>query len=192
MTIQPVAPSHLLTVAEYLEIGEIELGYSELVEGRLLMSPSPAFDHNSAAFEMAVALRARVPEGLRIVPDLDVDLELAPSDAPGTVRRPDLVVAREEAQLRVRREGGVVRATEVVLVVEVVSPGSTRTDHVHKRGEYADAGIPHYWILDISEPVSLLACHLAGEFGYADAGAVTGRFAAEEPFPVEIDLDALR
>jgi len=77
-------------------------------------------------------------------------------------------------------------------VVEVVSPGPTRTDHVHKRGEYADAGIPHYWILDISEPVSLLACHLAGEFGYADDGAVTGRFAAEEPFPVEIDLDALR
>ena len=25
MTIQPVAPSHLLTVAEYLQIGEIEL-----------------------------------------------------------------------------------------------------------------------------------------------------------------------
>jgi hypothetical protein len=49
VTIQPVAPRHLLTVAEYLEIGEIELGYSELVEGRLLMSPSPAFDHNNAA-----------------------------------------------------------------------------------------------------------------------------------------------
>jgi len=27
MTIQPVAPPHLLTVAEYLEIGEIEPGY---------------------------------------------------------------------------------------------------------------------------------------------------------------------
>lgn len=48
MTIQPVAPPPLLTVAEYLEIGEIELGYSELVEGRLLMTPSPAPDHNSA------------------------------------------------------------------------------------------------------------------------------------------------
>jgi hypothetical protein len=41
MKIQPVAPLHLLTVAEYLAIGEIEPGYSELVEGRLLMSPSP-------------------------------------------------------------------------------------------------------------------------------------------------------
>jgi Uma2 family endonuclease len=93
---------------------------------------------------------------------------------------------------RVRREGGVLRASEVVLVVEVVSPGSTRTDHVAKRNEYADAGIPHYWIVDITEPVSLLACHLAGEFGYADGGSVTGRFVATEPFPVEIDLQALR
>jgi Uma2 family endonuclease len=191
VTIQPVAPSHLLTVAEYLEIGEIEPGYSELVEGRLLMSPSPAFDHNNAALEMAVVLRTCLPKGLRVVTDLDVDLELAPPHAPGTVRRPDLLVATEEARLRVRREGGVVRASEVVLVVEVVSPGSTRTDYVHKRGEYADAGIPHYWILDTTEPVSLLACHLAGEFGYADGGAVTGTFTTTEPFPVEIDLGAL-
>ena len=63
MTIQPVAPRRLLTVAEYLEIGEIEPGYSELVEGRLLMSPSPAFDHNNAAFEPAVALRAEGAAG---------------------------------------------------------------------------------------------------------------------------------
>jgi hypothetical protein len=60
-----------------------------------------------------------------------------------------------------------------------------------KHGEYADAGIPHYWIVDLDEPVSLLACHLAGEFGYVDGGAVTGVFRAAEPFPVEIDLDAL-
>jgi Uma2 family endonuclease len=192
VTIQPVAPRHLLTVAEYLEIGEIELGYSELVEGRLLMSPSPAPDHNSAALELAVVLRAGLPAGLRVIPDIDVDLQLAPPEAPGTVRRPDLVVVREEGVQRVRREGGVLRASEVALVVEVVSPGSTRTDYVAKRNEYADAGIPHYWIVDPTDPISLLACHLAGEFGYADGGTVTGRFAAIEPFPVEIDLEALR
>jgi Uma2 family endonuclease len=191
VTIQPVAPSHLLTVAEYLEIGEIEPGYSELVEGRLLMSPSPAPDHNSAGLEMAVALRVGLPKGLRVVPDIDIDLQLAPPDAPGTVRRPDLVVVHAEAVQRMRREGGVLRASEVVLVVEVVSPGSTRTDYVHKRSEYADAGIPHYWILDATEPMSILACHLAGEFGYADDGTATGRFVATEPFPVEIDLDVL-
>jgi hypothetical protein len=88
VTIQPVAPRHLLTVAEYLEIGEVEPGYTELVEGRLLMSPSPAPDRNRAAVRVAFRLEAALPPGLSLVPDIDVDLELAPPEAPGTVRRP--------------------------------------------------------------------------------------------------------
>jgi hypothetical protein len=35
------------------------------------------------------------------------------------------------------------------------------------------------------------AHHLAGAFGYADAGPVSGTFTATEPFPIRIDLDAL-
>jgi Uma2 family endonuclease len=161
MTSRPFAPPRLLTVAEYLEFGEIELGYSELVEGRLLMSPSPSADHNFAALEMAYQIRPYLPDGVEVLLDTDVDLQLAPAAAP------------------------------VLIVVEFLSPGSVRTDHVHKRGEYADAGIGHYWILDITEPVSLLARHLAGEFGYADSGAVTATFTAVAPFPVELNLDAL-
>jgi Uma2 family endonuclease len=86
----------------------------------------------------------------------------------------------------------VFEAPDLVLAVEILSPGSRRMDHVMKRAEYADAGIPHYWILDLDEIVSLLACHLAGEFGYVDGGAITGTFRTTEPFAVEIDLDALR
>jgi Uma2 family endonuclease len=83
------------------------------------------------------------------------------------------------------------RAADVVLAVEVLSPGSRRLDRVLKRAEYADAGIPHHWIVDLDEPASLIACHLAGEFGYVEDGAVTGVFRTTEPFPVEINLDAL-
>jgi len=36
-----------------------------------------------------------------------------------------------------------------------------------------------------------VACHLAGEFGFVDGGTVTGVVRTSEPFPVEIDLDAL-
>ena len=64
-----------------------------------------------------------------------------------------------------------------------------------KAAEYADAGVPRYWIVDLGEPgdrPQLTAHHLAGEFGYADAGRVTGGvFAATGPFHVRIDLDAL-
>ncbi|MEQ3551841.1 Uma2 family endonuclease [Pseudonocardia nematodicida] len=197
---RPVPPPRLLTVTEYLAIGEVEPGYTELLEGQVLMSPGPAPDHNHAASEIRYQLRGRLPADLEAIQDVDVDLQLAPPDAPGTVRRPDLVVAPRTARRRVRREGGVLRASEVVVAVEILSPGSHRTDHVHKRGEYADAGIGHYWIVDLGAaaarsgatgPVSLLACHLAGDFGYADGGVVTGRFISTTPFPAELDLDAL-
>ncbi|MCX6467548.1 MAG: Uma2 family endonuclease [Pseudonocardiales bacterium] len=191
MTLQPVAPPHPLTVAEYLAIGEVEPGYTELVEGRLVMCTSPVYDHQEALLALALQVRQQLPPELGAVLDLDLDLQFVPPDGPGTVRRPDLVVTTVEARMRLRREGGVLRASEVLLVAEVVSPSSRRTDHVAKRAEYADAGIPHYWIVDLDDPITLTACHLAGEFGYRDGGPVSGRFDATEPVALAIDLAAL-
>lgn len=196
MTADPVSTPEqreprLLTVAEYLALGETELGYDELVEGRVVMSPSPVPDHNNALVEALIQLRPQLPPEFEGLLDLDVNLELAPADAPGFTRRPDLIVARRSARERVRAEGGIIRASEVVVVAEFVSPSSKRTDHVAKRADYADAGIPHYWIVDLDDPISLVACHLGGELGYVDGGAVTGVFATTEPFPVRLDLGAL-
>jgi Uma2 family endonuclease len=188
---QPQPVPRLYTVAEYMALGETEPGYSELVEGLMIVSPSPTPDHNDTGIEIVLALRRHAPADLVCITEIDVDLQLAPPDEPGFVRRPDIVVFRRTELERVRREGGAVRASEVVLLVEILSPGSKRTDRVVKRGEYADAGIPHYWIIDLAPPVSLLVCRQAGEFGYADGGECTGTVVVTEPFPVEIDLDAL-
>lgn len=122
---------------------------------------------------------------------MDINLHLVPADQAGSSRRPDLVVVRQSAVERVEREGGLLRADETVLVVEIISPGSRRTDQVIKRAEYADAGIGHYWIVDLDSPVSLTACHLTGAFGYQDAGVMTGIYAASEPFLTRVDLTAL-
>ena len=191
MSTQPVdaASDRLLTVAEYLEIGEVEPGYTELVEGRLLLSPSPTCRHSRACGKLWSALDAQLP------PELD-RAWTSTSTSSSAGRRPGNGAptgrrGRRHAAVRIDQEGGVLRASDVVLAVEILSPGSRRIDRVLKRDEYADAGIPHYWIVDLDEPVSLLACHLAGEFGYVDGGAVTGVFRTTEPFPVEIDLDAL-
>ena len=183
MTTARVQPPHLLTVAEYLELDEPPWGYTELVEGRIVMSPSPHRRHNRAAYRLATAIEPQLPAGLEVLLDLDVDLQLVPADEPGFSRRPDVVITR--------RAEGVIPARDVVIVVEVVSPGSVRTDHMVKRAEYADAGIPHYWIIDVRERPALLACHLAGEFGYVDGGLVHGVFATEDPLPLRLDLDAL-
>ncbi|MFD1151512.1 Uma2 family endonuclease [Saccharothrix hoggarensis] len=177
----------MFTVAEYAELGETEHGYSELQEGRILMSPSPSPPHMVASGELFAQLRAQLPGELVAIQDVDIDLELAPYGDPGFSRRPDLVVVPREAT----KSGRMLKASEVLVVIEIVSPGSKRTDRVIKRGEYADAGIPHYWIVDLDPPVSLVACHLAGEFGYQDAGDVVGEYTTTVPFPVTVKLDGL-
>ncbi|MGH3868891.1 MAG: Uma2 family endonuclease [Pseudonocardiaceae bacterium] len=191
MTAVPELPGRLLTVEAYAALGEDDRYRSELQEGNLVMSPSPTPHHMIFMGRLFGQLDGQLPAGLLAIPDVDVDLELAPRGKPGFVRRPDLVVAHQAAVDRVRRDGGILRACEVLVVVEIVSPGSRRTDHMIKRDEYADAGIPHYWIVDLDGPVTLIDCHLAAEFGYQDAGPVTGRFVTTEPFPVNLRLDGL-
>jgi Uma2 family endonuclease len=84
--------------------------------------------------------------------------------------------------------GGMIRASEVRLVVEVVSPGSHRLDNVIKHGEYGDARIPRYWILDLETPMSVHVWHLADEYGYQDSGIFTGQVSLADPFKVDVDL----
>lgn len=191
MTAVPLPPAHLFTVREYAALGEDEHRRWELMEGNLVMSPNPSPDHNRAVLRMAMRLEEQLPEIWEVIPDIDVDLQLVPHEHPGFARRPDVVVALRTARQRVHTEGGLIRASEVLLVIEVVSPGSRRTDNVVKRAEYADAGIPHYWIVDIEQPVSLLACQLTKRFGYHDGGTVTGTFSTTEPFPIRLELDQL-
>jgi Uma2 family endonuclease len=126
-----------------------------------------------------------------VIPKVDVDLQLVPRDQPATVRRPDFVVVTRAGLERVRREGRFLRAMDAVLAVEIIPPGSRRLDTVVKAAEYADTGIPHYWIVDREAAVTLTAHHLVGAFGYAADAPVGGVFVAEEPFPVRLELDRL-
>jgi Uma2 family endonuclease len=182
---------HLLTIAEYAALGETEHGYTELIEGRLIMSPSPAPRHSRAMGRLYLRLTQEIPAELEVFQELDVDLGLAPLDEPGSSRRPDLIVVQAEVGDQLTAEGGIAPASEVLLAVEIVSPSSKRVDHAHKRVDYADAGIPNYWIIDTDEPISLTACRLTEEFGYVDDQTATGVFRTEVPFPVEINLDRL-
>jgi Uma2 family endonuclease len=188
---EPAESLHPLTIAEYAELGETEHGYTELVEGRLLMSPSPAFHHNRALGHLYRQLTQQLPTDLEAVLELDVDLELRPPGEPGFSRRPDLIVVEQKVGARIAEEGGLVRASDLVLVIEIVSPRSRRTDHVNKRQDYADADIPYYWIIDIDEPAAITACHLTEEFGYVDDQSTSGDFHTESPFPVKLNLDEL-
>ncbi|OLT19730.1 hypothetical protein BJF78_35970 [Pseudonocardia sp. CNS-139] len=198
MTAFPQPFTRPLTVDEYLALGEDEFGRSELQGGSLVVSPSPSMRRSRVARRLAWQLEDQLPLVVEAFPDIDVDLQLEPSDGPGWVRRPDLLITTTAAYERVVEGGGIARASDVLVAVEVVSPGSKRVDHVAKHNEYADAGIMRYWIVDPDDPVTLIDCQPADGLGYQDAGAVTGVFTTEIVdrsgtlrIPVRIDLDAL-
>jgi Uma2 family endonuclease len=131
LPIQP--PVRLLTIADYAALGEDDQCRWELQEGRLIMSPSPTPWHQLAGARLHTQIESQLPADLVAIPDVDVDLQLAPPDQPGSSRRPDLVVVDRAELDRVRAEGGILRASNVQLVVETLSPGSRRTDYVVKR-----------------------------------------------------------
>ena len=177
MSTQPVRrrhrqPDRPLTVAEYLEIGEVEPGYTELAEGRLVLSPSPKYSAQQGVQQVRGPARRATAAGARGRSWTSTSTcNSVPADAAGngaTTRR-DRRARRRHGPGRpggracthgvgggARRRGPLAR---------LATPGPAL-----KRDEYADAGIPHYWIVDLDEPVSLIACHLAGEFGYVDGG----------------------
>jgi Uma2 family endonuclease len=107
---------------------------------------------------------------------------------PPVVRAPDIVVAPTEAlDARPNR----LAISDVRLVIEIVSPGSARTDRVTKMAGYAEAGIPSYWIVDIEGPVRLDTYQLAGDAYRPVVSRATGTVTLDTPAPVTVDLAAL-
>jgi len=106
---------------------------------------------------------------------------------PITVRVPDLIVVpTAETKGSPRRY----RADAVPLAVEVISPGSGRTDRIMKFAEYADAGIEHYWIVDLDRPPSIAAYRLIGG-DYELMAETADNLAVGSPAPLSIDVAEL-
>ncbi|GGM38935.1 hypothetical protein GCM10011608_24570 [Micromonospora sonchi] len=109
----------------------------ELVDGVIQVTPSPTLGHQdiSSLLWLWLWLRSHAPAHLRATQAVGVGL------SHNTSRQPDVVLCR--AGLPSDRSR--LRPTDVVLAVEVVSPGTRRVDRFAKPGEYAAAGIPFYW-----------------------------------------------
>jgi Uma2 family endonuclease len=175
----------LMSLEEYFALPEHgAFRHSELQEGVLILN-SPIPIHQRVVLNIVRQLDAQLPDGWELLSGSDVILE---PEFPATVRQPDLSVLRSATVESVRR----LEAKDILLAIEVLSPGTKRVDRVLKPVEYAEAGIRHYWVIDLDPPLSLAAYHLADAFeAYQEAPAVTGEFVTQEPFPLRIDLDRL-
>ena len=61
--------------------------------------------------------------------DIDVDLQLGPGRRPGNGAAAGLIVVAPRRRQPGRPGGRRVRASDVLLAVEILSPGSRRLDH---------------------------------------------------------------
>ena len=94
------------------------------------------------------------------------------------IREPDLLFI-SNARLGQRRQRYI--EAPVNWVAEVISEGSRQTDEVDKLKQYAEAGIPEYWLVD-SEDKSIRVYVLAeGEKEYTLHASYSGRDVAYSP-----------
>jgi Uma2 family endonuclease len=85
------------------------------------------------------------------------------------------------------------RPEHVLLIAEVVSPGSETTDRVVKLDQYGKAGIAFYWRVELAATgIAVVYTYVldAASKRYREAEVFTATVKATAPFPVEIDLTA--
>jgi Uma2 family endonuclease len=130
-------------VRQLIEASPLATPRYELVDGELLVTPSPSYPHQRAVVRLIVALTLYLDEQRvgRLIPSpSDVELE---SDS---ITQPDLFVVSTDECRRVMREGLPVK--NLLLAIEVLSPSSSRHDRVRKRPLY-QRHVPDYWIVDL-------------------------------------------
>lgn len=121
------------------------------------------------------------PERLEVVPEPGIRLG---QDG----RAPDVAVLRAD---RVVRRGQVgTDAADVVLLAEVVSPSTRKNDRFFKPIEYAMAGIPHYWRVEV-EPELFVVAYTVADGAYVETGRWTGVHELDAPFALILDVPAL-
>lgn len=178
-------PDHLLTLDEWIALPQDNSHRYELAEGVLIVSPRSASKHQRAMWRMAAQLEPQLSATYGVLTEAEVVVE---SLWPSTVRVPDVI-----AVLAAGVEENLLRwnAADVLLAMEILAPESKRTDRTTKFAEYADAGIEHYWLVDLEDPVSLTANRLVDR-NYQLMSEHTGRATLElVGTAITLDLPAL-
>lgn len=141
----------------------------EVIGGMLVVSPSPTARHQRILTQLVTWLNLHLIQtsaGEVFVAPFDVHLSI------NDVVQPDLVVVLDEHRA-VIEEKGVVGTPDIV--VEVLSPSTSRSDRVWKTALYARSGVREYWIVDpVEETILVQSLNIdhyveSGAFGRSDS-----------------------
>ena len=139
----------------------------EFTDGHVQELPMPTDTHQAVLAFLHVLFRSYIKPRGGVVMFSALRMRIRE----GKFREPDLLLLQDRSDSR-RRDRFWLGAD---LVVEVVSPDDSGRDPVEKRADYAEGGIPEYWIVDPrDETITVLA--LKGdtyvEYGVFGRGAV--------------------
>jgi len=129
------------TYKDYKSLPESETKRYELIEGELIMIPSPNFKHQSVSGNLAFILRGFVQKrnlGIIIYAPFDVHLG-------DNVVQPDILFVSKERSYVITEEE-IKGAPD--LVIEILSPATAERDRTYKKVLYARYGVSEYWIVD--------------------------------------------
>lgn len=138
----PATLDHKWTAEEVRALPEVPGLRFECVDGELLVSPGPRLYHQRAALQLLLRLHAYVAGPPRIG-----EVGFGPGEAEldeHTLVQPDVFVA---PLVDGRRPADHDEVKRFLLVVEVLSPSSHRSDRVTKRRKYQHTA-DEYWIVD--------------------------------------------
>jgi Uma2 family endonuclease len=154
----------------------------ELLDGALLVSPSARVRHQRLSSRLWAALDAAIPFGLEVLEAINVRV------GPGKILVPDLAVVTVPGL-----EQTVCEAADVILIVEITSPGNAAVDWAVKPQLYAHAGVPHYLRIELDEAGPRALVYQLKREQYAEMTRVEpGQLLVLlEPITVTLDLAAL-
>jgi Uma2 family endonuclease len=176
------------TIDDFLAIPGADR-FHEVLNGELVRKTMPSARHGAAQLRLGMLLAPFEESGLRqpggwwLMSEVEI---VVPGRQP---LRPDLVGWRVDRMREPPEEFPV--ALRPDWVCEVVSPGDERRDTVIKYRDYARAGIPHYWLVDLAAQ-RLTALQLVGEHYEVQSEGRAGQVIRAQPFEVvELAVGAL-
>ena len=133
----------IVTEAEFMKLPETKLR-TELIEGEVVVSPSPTNVHQFIVLEVAVALRQWAAR--EVFAGGNYSVAIAPLDVKfrtNRVLQPDVMVFSPGLKRNVEMP-----IEQVPLVCIEVMSSSRMKDLVTNRAIYSDAGVAEYWVVD--------------------------------------------